>query len=72
MIANLMMMGSRYLSSFRSQRGAVAWEYLLVIGVVSVAVVTAAAGINGFTDDVVAGVCGAVDATITAFDIPGC
>ena len=31
MIANLKMHGFRFLNSIHSQRGAVAWEYLLVI-----------------------------------------
>ena len=61
MIANLMMMGSRYLSSFRSQRGAVAWEYILIVAVVSVGIVGAMVGpANGLTTKVLDAACLAI------------
>jgi len=49
----------------------VAWEYVLITGVISVAIVAAAASTD-FTTPIVNGICSAVDAVVTAFDIAGC
>jgi len=62
MIQTISNIGTRFQSLYRDEKGAIAFEYLLVIAGVSVAIITAVAfAMPAFTAAILNGTCGAVN-----------
>jgi Flp pilus assembly pilin Flp len=63
MIQAISTIRTRFQNLYRNEKGAIAFEYLLVLAGVSVAIIsTVALAVPDFTDAVIAGTCGAIDA----------
>ena len=65
MLGTLSLLRPRALSFLQNERGVVAWEYLLVIGGISMALITAVAvGPASLATQVVTAACSAIDTVI--------
>ena len=66
MIQTISNIGTRFQSLYRDEKGAIAFEYLLVVAGISVAIITAVAlAMPNFTAAVLAGTCAAIDTVAT-------